>query len=222
MMMRGFCNFPMTSAYIHTVMPSLRVSFKMGSPIRTVGTIYQDRTPAIAGRMGLRPDTIPVKTSHELRRPQIPLQLHDNPGPSALLSKLLASVLLNTPDRQERDNGGTLLRTQIQLYPWKTQKPGRSKPYPCGIPGAALQFQNRLFQRTGHAPQPDQQHPLQPLQQCPASKKWMWQLRANRGSGLSGYRICDAIVKKYAQVRSSGSGCSSLPGAGNRSGRRLP
>ena len=115
MMRRGFCSFPMTSAYIHTVMPSLNVSFKMGSPIRTVGTIHQDRSPAIAGTMGLKPDTIPVKLSLNYGGKKFRYKytiIRDR----QLFSRLLASVLLQHPHREKRPDGFSLLRPPIQFY----------------------------------------------------------------------------------------------------------
>lgn len=61
MMLRGDASFPMTTAWIHTVMPSMSVSFKLGSALRTVGSIHQDRAPAIGGKNGIMADTVPVK-----------------------------------------------------------------------------------------------------------------------------------------------------------------
>jgi hypothetical protein len=63
MMMRGDSSFPMTTAWIHTVMPSYNVSFKVGSALAEVGVIQQDRTAAIGGRVGVKPDTIPIQLS---------------------------------------------------------------------------------------------------------------------------------------------------------------
>ncbi|HPH01750.1 MAG TPA: SpoIVB peptidase S55 domain-containing protein [Spirochaetota bacterium] len=63
MMLRGDASFPMTTAWIHTVMPSLSVSFKLGSALRTVGSIHQDRAPAIGGKNGVVADTVPVSLS---------------------------------------------------------------------------------------------------------------------------------------------------------------
>jgi len=65
MMMRGDSSFPMTTAWIHTVMPSYNVSFKIGSSLAEVGTIQQDRAAAIGGRVGVPADTIPVKLAFQ-------------------------------------------------------------------------------------------------------------------------------------------------------------
>ncbi|MDR2734237.1 MAG: hypothetical protein LBC99_06255 [Spirochaetota bacterium] len=66
MMMRGDSSFPMTTAWIHTVMPSYNVSFKIGSSLASVGAIQQDRAAAIGGRVGVPADTIPVKLAFQI------------------------------------------------------------------------------------------------------------------------------------------------------------
>ena len=63
MMMRGDSSFPMTTAWIHTILPSYYLSSKVGSPLSVVGTIQQDRNAAIGGRVGVQADTIPVSLS---------------------------------------------------------------------------------------------------------------------------------------------------------------
>ncbi len=57
----GAVNAPLTTAYIYDVYPSLQVSMKIAAPIRTIGTVFQDRPWAIAGKIGEGPtDMIPV------------------------------------------------------------------------------------------------------------------------------------------------------------------
>jgi hypothetical protein len=57
----GACEFPMMTGYIHTVYPRQTVSFKMGSPLRTVGIINADVSTCIAGWMNRKPDMLPVQ-----------------------------------------------------------------------------------------------------------------------------------------------------------------
>src|SRR5436305_219890 len=59
----GACEFPLMTGYIHTVYPRQTVSFKMGSPLRTVGVIHADVSTCIAGRLGRTPDLLPLRTS---------------------------------------------------------------------------------------------------------------------------------------------------------------
>ena len=58
-MLSGSVNFPMTTAYIHTVIPSLLVSSKLGSSLKPVGAMTQDRRSGIAGVIGGSPEMVP-------------------------------------------------------------------------------------------------------------------------------------------------------------------
>ncbi len=56
----GPTELPMTRAYVYTVLPSLFSSAKLSSTNEIIGTFLQDRSTAIAGRLGAGPSTIPV------------------------------------------------------------------------------------------------------------------------------------------------------------------
>jgi hypothetical protein len=56
----GPTEFPMTRAYVYTVLPSLFSSAKLSSTNDIIGTFLQDRATAIAGRLGPGPSTLPV------------------------------------------------------------------------------------------------------------------------------------------------------------------
>jgi hypothetical protein len=58
----GPTQFPMRKAYVYSVFPSLYQSWKISVPDgESVGTIEQDRTTAVAGRLGKKPRMIPVE-----------------------------------------------------------------------------------------------------------------------------------------------------------------
>src|SRR5207248_5439832 len=57
----GACELPLMTGYIHTIYPRQSVSFKMGSPLKTVGVINADVSTCIAGWLGRSPDLIPVR-----------------------------------------------------------------------------------------------------------------------------------------------------------------
>jgi hypothetical protein len=59
----GPTEFPMTRAYVYTVLPSLFSSMKLSSTGDVIGTFLQDRATAIAGRLGAGPRMIPVTVS---------------------------------------------------------------------------------------------------------------------------------------------------------------
>jgi hypothetical protein len=67
----GPTNFPMKKAYVYSVFPSLYQSWKISSAAsEPVGTMDQDRTTAIAGRLGKSPRLIPVNVKLTTSRGQ--------------------------------------------------------------------------------------------------------------------------------------------------------
>ena len=57
----GACEFPLMTGYIHTIYPRQTVSFKMGSPLKTVGVVNADVSTCIAGWLDRKPDMLPVQ-----------------------------------------------------------------------------------------------------------------------------------------------------------------
>ena len=101
----GPTEFPMTRAYVYTVLPSLFSSTKLSTTGETIGTLLQDRATAIAGRLGPAPKMIPVT-----------LALSSDRGPSRtfkfevvrdqMFTPLMTySALLNTMTSYERQFG---------------------------------------------------------------------------------------------------------------------
>lgn len=66
----GPTSFPMTRAWVHTVLPSLNSSVKLATLGDVIGTIQQDRSTAIGGTLGPGPSLIPVKVALESSRGQ--------------------------------------------------------------------------------------------------------------------------------------------------------
>jgi SpoIVB peptidase S55 len=64
----GPIEFPMTRAYVYTVLPSLFSSMKLSTTGETIGTVVQDRATAIAGRLGAGPRMIPITITLESGR----------------------------------------------------------------------------------------------------------------------------------------------------------
>jgi hypothetical protein len=101
----GPTQFPMTRAYVHTILPSLFSSSKLASTGEVIGTVQQDRATAIAGTLGSGPSLIPIS-----------LKLTSDRGTAKtfnmavvndqLFTPLLAYVsILNTLSSYERQNG---------------------------------------------------------------------------------------------------------------------
>jgi hypothetical protein len=61
----GPVEYPMTRAYVYTVLPSLFSSMKLSSTGEVIGTFTQDRATAIAGRLGAGPRLIPLTMTLE-------------------------------------------------------------------------------------------------------------------------------------------------------------
>ena len=61
----GPAEFPMTRAYVYTILPSLLTSFKISSMGETIGTMTQDRPTAIAGTLGKGPALVPMTVTLE-------------------------------------------------------------------------------------------------------------------------------------------------------------
>jgi hypothetical protein len=59
----GPAQFPMTRAFVHTVLPSQAISSKIASVGAILGTIDQDRSSGISGSLGPGPPLVPVHVS---------------------------------------------------------------------------------------------------------------------------------------------------------------
>jgi hypothetical protein len=97
----GACEFPMMTGYIHTVYPRASVSMKMGSPLKIVGVLDTDVSTGVAGRVGPRPDMIPVsvkvKTGPYSEPHTYRVQMVREPN---LLANLVMAVLTNAIDTE--------------------------------------------------------------------------------------------------------------------------
>ncbi len=97
----GTCEFPMMTGFIHTVYPRASVSMKMGSPLKVVGVVDTDVSTGVAGRLGLKPDMIPVtvrvKTGPYSEPHTYNVQMVREPN---LLPNLVMAVLTNAIDTE--------------------------------------------------------------------------------------------------------------------------
>jgi len=101
----GPVRFPMTRAYVHTLLPSLASSSKLASAGEVIGTVLQDRAVAIAGTLGAGPDMIPIRLrliSERGEEQRFSMAIvHDQ-----LFTPLLAYLsIFNTLGSYERQNG---------------------------------------------------------------------------------------------------------------------
>jgi hypothetical protein len=101
----GPTQFPMTRAYVYTVLPSLFSSMKLSTTGEIIGTVLQDRAAAIAGRLGSGPRMIPITLSLESTR--APKQtFHFSVVNDPLFGPLMSyASILNTLGSYERQFG---------------------------------------------------------------------------------------------------------------------
>jgi hypothetical protein len=59
----GNVDFPMTAAYVHSILPSQTISFKLASTTKQMGVLRQDRRAGVAGVIGQAPSMIPIQLS---------------------------------------------------------------------------------------------------------------------------------------------------------------
>jgi hypothetical protein len=97
----GSCELPLMSGYIHTIYPRQSISFKMGSPIHTLGVIHADVSTGIAGWLGRKPDMLPVKMTVR-RDPGSPPKTFrcEVARQKALMPQLVESTVTNSVDME--------------------------------------------------------------------------------------------------------------------------
>lgn len=120
MFLGGAVEMPMVGGIIHSIMPSLALSFKMFSPTAPIGAITQDRSVGVGGRIGPRVRMIPVRVrvqgddavtdfSYELLN-------HRNLTPD-LLSMVIANALTSRHQARFDATAQAGFRIKLRGYP---------------------------------------------------------------------------------------------------------
>ncbi|MBI2264894.1 MAG: hypothetical protein HYU64_06935 [Armatimonadetes bacterium] len=91
----GKSDLPLVTGYIHGIFPSYQRSFKLSSPVRTVGRIEEDRMWAISGRLGASPRLIPVTMSFSDPERRISKAYHLKVIPNKFLAGGLLAAAVN-------------------------------------------------------------------------------------------------------------------------------
>ncbi len=60
---RGNVAYPLTTTWVHSVVPSIQAPFKVGTPLQIIGSVTQDRPQAIGGRIGVFLPSVDVSVS---------------------------------------------------------------------------------------------------------------------------------------------------------------
>ena len=113
LLQRGAVNLPLATADIVTILPSRRISFKMGSPGPVVGAVHHDLRAGLAGQLGAVAPVVPVVVDV---RGSAPGTFHFTVAEDAQLTPLLVywsfyNALLARGDDASRQNISWQLET---------------------------------------------------------------------------------------------------------------
>ncbi len=118
----GKLSVPLTSAKIHTIVASQHLSFKVASPIKTIGALEQDLLVGIFGRLGASAETVPYElqvnnqalgASHQYHFDIISHQILTYP----LLRSLLFQVIAHAGPTSEPSTIKVKTEFQLERYP---------------------------------------------------------------------------------------------------------
>jgi SpoIVB peptidase S55 len=101
----GPTEFPMTRAYVYTVLPSLFSSMKLSATGDVIGTLLQDRATTIAGRLGPGPQLIPMKLTIESERGTKRTFNYSLVNDQLFTPLMTFATILNTASSYERQFG---------------------------------------------------------------------------------------------------------------------
>ena len=108
----GPIEFPMTRAYVYTVLPSLFSSAKLSSTGEVIGVFNRDRATAIAGKLGPCPSLLPITMSLDADRGGS-RSFRFNAVKDQLFGPLMTyTALVNTLTSQERQFGTSTYSVQ--------------------------------------------------------------------------------------------------------------
>jgi hypothetical protein len=97
----GKCELPLMTGYIHTIYPRQSVSFKMGSPLKTVGIVNADVSTCIAGWLHRTTDLMPLRMTITRESADIPKSFNvEIVRQRALLAPLVYTALTNSVDME--------------------------------------------------------------------------------------------------------------------------
>ena len=111
----GEAELPVATAWISTTLPSPMNAFKISRLGKRVGTMTQDRLPAIAGQIGPLPRTIPLQLDVGGTPYKVELAWH-----RAVLPMIAKAIIANAlKERSEFEAGGTLHDRNHRNRPWR-------------------------------------------------------------------------------------------------------
>lgn len=112
----GSIEFPMATAYVHKVLPSLAVSFKIASPINEVGSFTADRPWSCGGQIGHQAKMVQaaytiVDETRKIQR-SFNCKIIDHPD---LTPQLLAAATMSAIDATHQYSGPYIAKVESRL-----------------------------------------------------------------------------------------------------------
>ena len=111
----GAAEMPMTEASVVTVVPNANNSFKLAVPGQMVGSVSQDRSTGIFGKLGQAPRMIPVKINLRTSRDRTETYTYEVANDSFLTPLLLNITIFNTIMSSERGLGDSTISVRGQI-----------------------------------------------------------------------------------------------------------
>jgi len=122
LLLAGPVELPMVGGRIHTVVPTLDMSFKIFSPTAELGVITQDRWSGISGRIGPQAPMIPVTV--RLKSPTIQGTFHFRVANyEALVPLLTSAALANVVFQTEGAESEMTLASRLRLWTGPVEHP---------------------------------------------------------------------------------------------------
>ncbi|OCL25631.1 SpoIVB peptidase S55 [Orenia metallireducens] len=113
---KGSVNYLLSSAYIHQMVTSIKMPFKLGSPGKLKGIITQDRTAGIAGKVNEFPNVVPLEVNvfdHDLNKKEVyNLQIVQSED---LIEGLASSAVLQVIDSTIDRTGEGTAKVSIEI-----------------------------------------------------------------------------------------------------------
>jgi hypothetical protein len=99
----GEVSLPMGAGYIHTVIPNLSNSFKLGSATKMLGTLHADQLVGVAGQLGQVAATIPMEVRCVYTDGTLDQTYHFNAALHPKFTPMLAAMAATTAMSSQRE-----------------------------------------------------------------------------------------------------------------------
>lgn len=115
----GRVEMPLSGGYVHCVVPSLYLGFKLAGPTKPFGTMVQDREFGCAGIIGPVPPYIPVKVKVTTADGRTIDYNYEVVRHRYLTPALITSAVWTTIDVAEKETGNYTVRVRAVIVPEK-------------------------------------------------------------------------------------------------------